>query len=508
MLRLFTFTLLLQAVLSSAPIHAEDARRIESETADDWSTIFRIDLQEVRRIILESHPGPVDKLNPSFRDWLDKGFEQQIALADTVDTADKYLYAMLMYVGGFRDGHLNIRFHVDRPAPRWPGFFATWRNDGLLVHTVDPDIAAELAAGDRLESCDGKEPKQLMMQRVFDFQFDPALPAHWMPAAALTFVDLGNPFARPPKDCVFKRDERRIAVELEWQEFSWADRRDDYDAAKGRLRPELGLYEPETGVYWLQAPTFAPDKSQTAAYHSAFLKLREARATAELIVFDLRGNDGGSSMWGELFAESLWNSHEQDEQEDDSYVEWRVSEGNVEYWEKVPAFIRDQFGESHEAYHWSRHVLANLAQSLEDGEALWLETPIDDESGADETADSDARHSSTPAYKGPIAVLTDTTCGSACLDAMSLLAGKPGVVHVGSVTSADTQYMESRAEKLSSGFATLVIPIKVYRGRQRPDGGYYTPEYEFDGLYWTDEAVRAWVLSLWHDGHLGAIIAP
>ena len=500
MLRLLTFTLLLQAVLSSSPIHAEDARRVESETADDWSTIFRNDLQEVRRIILESHPGPVDKLNPSFQDWLDKGFEQQIGLADTVDTADKYLYAMLKYVGGFRDGHLNIRFHVDRPAPRWPGFFATWRNDGLVVHNVHPGIVAELAAGDHLESCDGKDPKQLMMERVFDFQFDPALPAHWMPAAALTFVDLGNPFVSAPKNCIFKRDERRIEVELEWQEFSWSDHKNDYNAAKGRLRPELGLYEPETGVYWLQAPTFGPDESQVASYHEAFQTLREKRSDAELVVFDLRGNDGGSSMWGELFAEALWESQKDDEQEDDSYVEWRVSEGNVKYWQKVPAFVRDQFGESHEAYHWSKHVLSHLTRALKDGEALWLETPIDDASGADETADSDARPSSTPTYQGPVAVLTDTTCGSACLDAVSLMTGMPGVIHVGTVTSADTQYMESRAEELSSGHATLVIPIKVYRGRERPEGGYYTPEFEFDGLHWTDEAIRTWVLSLWREG--------
>ena len=41
----------------------------------------------------------------------------------------------------------------------------------------------------------------------------------------------------------------------------------------------------------------------------------------------------------------------------------------------------------------------------------------------------------------------------------------------GSVTSADTQYMEARPVALPSNLATLVIPIKVYRGRVRPDGG-------------------------------------
>jgi hypothetical protein len=87
---------------------------------------------------------------------------------------------------------------------------------------------------------------------------------------------------------------------------------------------------------------------------------------------------------------------------------------------------------------------------------------------------------------------------------MSLLANVPGVIHVGSVTSADTQYMEARSAALPSGIATMVIPIKVYRGRARPDGGYFRPAFRFDGLHWTDEALRIWVLSLWREGALQA----
>ena len=94
-------------------------------------------------------------------------------------------------------------------------------------------------------------------------------------------------------------------------------------------------------------------------------------------------------------------------------------------------------------------------------------------------------------------MLTDTTCGSACLDAMSLLTEVPEVVHVGNVTSADTQYMEARPEQLPSGLATLVIPIKVYRG-------YFTPAFRFEDLHWTDKALRTWILSMWRAGALEA----
>jgi hypothetical protein len=484
---------------------AANAQSAGNKDSTDWATTFQDDMQAARRIILESHPGPVDVLNAGFADWLDTGFEQQMALAESIDTAAEYVYAMQRFIGGFRDGHLNIRFDVDREPARWPGFFMTWRNGTAVVHTVDPAVVADLSEGDRLRTCDGQSAEQLIRQRVFEFRFDPALPANWVPAAARAFVDLGNPFVPTPQRCDFVRGDREITLDLEWRDFSWGDRREEYDAARGRTRPEVGLYVLDTGVYWLQASTFGPNEAQRRKYDDAFRQLRSARADAKLVVLDLRGNDGGSSMWADLFAESLWDTLPDDDAESAGYVEWRISEGNIAYWETVPSMLREQFGDSHSAVGWANHVLRHLAASLKEGQNLWRETPVDDEQDSEDASTARNPTAVTPTYGGTVAVLTDTTCGSACLDAMSLLTAVPTVVHVGGVTTADTQYMEARAVQLPSGFATLVIPIKVYRGRIRPEGGYFTPAIRFEGLHWSDDELRAWVLSLWRDGALGNV---
>ncbi len=502
MFRFLIAIMLMLAIYCAEPVSAADDHSATEKKSTDWTTTFRDDLRAARRIILENHPGPVDDLNPGFGEWLDAGFEQQMALVESIDTADEYVYAMMKFVGGFRDGHLSIRFDAERGPARWPGFFATWRNDIVVVHTIDPALVPELAEGDRLQSCDGQSAEILIRQRVFDFQYDPALPANWVPAAARAFVDLGNPFVGVPKQCVFVRENREFELDLEWREISWDDRRDDYSAARGRTRPEVGLYLPEPGVYWLQASTFGPNEAQVTRYKDAFRQLHQARTAAKLVVLDLRGNDGGSSVWAELFAEALWDESPDDGEKDSEYVEWRVSEGNIAYWETVPSIIRKQFGDSHSAVGWSKHVLRNLTASLKDSHDLWRETPVDDDQGSKDVATAKDSNSATPRYGGTVAVLTDTTCGSACLDAMSLLTEIPEVVHVGSVTAADTQYMEARPAPLPSGLATLVIPIKVYRARIRPDGGYFTPAFRFEGLHWTDEALRTWVLSLWREGAL------
>ena len=504
MFRFLTAIMLMLVIAGTEPVSAADEQPADKKESTDWSTTFRDDLQAARHIILESHPGPVDALNPRFGDWLDAGFEQQIALTESIDSADAYVYAMLKFVGGFRDGHLGVRFDVDQGPPRWPGFFATWRNNTVVIHTVDPALVSELAEGDRLRSCDGQTAEILVRQRVFDFQYDPALPANWVPAAARAFVDLGNPFADVPKRCIFVRGNQEITLDLEWREFSWDDRRVDYSAARGRTRPEVGLHEPEPGVYWLQASTFGPNEAQIAKYEDAFRQLREARTTAKLIVLDLRGNDGGSSMWGGLFAAALWDELPGEDEDDSKYVEWRVSEANIAYWETVPSILRKQFGDSHSSIGWSNHVLRNLSASLKDGQDLWRETSVDDEEDPEDATTAEKSDPAAPRYQGTVVALTDTTCGSACLDAMSLLTERPEVVHVGSVTTADTEYMEARSAPLPSGRATLVIPIKVYRGRVRPDGGYFTPAFRFEGLHWTDAALRTWILSLWRDGTLEA----
>ena len=502
MFRCLIVIILMLAITGTTAISTANGQTAARDGSTDWAATFRDDLQAARRVILENHPGPVDTVNPGFVDWLDTGYKQQMALAESISTADEYVYAMRKFIAGFRDGHLNIRFDIDRGPPRWAGFFTTWRNGMVVVHSVDPAVASELSVGDQLRSCDGHPAEQLITQRVFDFQYDPALPANWVPAAARAFVDLGNPFVGVPGRCVFVHDNQEIALDLEWREFSWDSVMDDYNAASGRTRPEIGLTEPETGVYWLQASTFGPNEAQVARYEDAFRQLREARATAKLVVLDLRGNNGGSSMWADLFAEALWDASPNDNEEGSEFVEWRVSEGNIAYWETVPSILRKQFGDSHSSIDWSNHILRNLAASLKEGQDLWRETPVDDNQERKDVSTAEKSSQATPKYTRTVVVLTDTSCASACLDAMSLLTDIPAVIHVGSVTAADTQYMEVRPAPLPSGHATLNIPIKVYRGRERPDGGYFTPEYPFNGLHWTDEAVRDWVLGLWRNGAL------
>jgi hypothetical protein len=101
----------------------------------------------------------------------------------------------------------------------------------------------------------------------------------------------------------------------------------------------------------------------------------------------------------------------------------------------------------------------------------------------------------TSPFPATVYVLTNGTCASACLDFADIALNMPGVVHIGAETGADGLLMEVRSMDLRSGRGSLSLPIKVVRGRARGNLESYTPDVSFDGP-WTDEAVRAWVLSL------------
>jgi hypothetical protein len=97
--------------------------------------------------------------------------------------------------------------------------------------------------------------------------------------------------------------------------------------------------------------------------------------------------------------------------------------------------------------------------------------------------------------RGPVYFVTDSGCGSACLDAADLWAAL-GAIQIGQQTSADTLYMDVRQDVLPSGVARLSVPMKVYRGRKRGSNVPLDPVHVFPGNLRDTAALEAWVATL------------
>ncbi|MCW5724606.1 MAG: hypothetical protein KIS81_06580 [Maricaulaceae bacterium] len=465
----------------------------------DWRATYLSDLDAIRDTILTHHPGPVDADNPAFAAWLEDGYLAARTRADAIDSQLAYFYGLSAFVDGFRDGHLGLSYGFENHYFAWPGFAAAWRGGAVTVLDSDPSFETAPPAGARLVSCDGRPAEDWIHARVFDFMMDPALPSDWYRAVPRAFLSRGNPLAPTPRECVFEHQGQSLTLALDWREtdgdtFMTVYRAGGFGAPGGAAITEFG-----EDRFWVSLPTFGPGGELAETMTAMWERMRdepESFRNADLVVFDLRGNGGGASMWGDRFETALFGNSRQPAPEG-VYVDWRATAGNRDHIAEIAdTFILEQFGEDSEAMRWARRVIDGLDGAIARGEPLWTQHP-------DPQAAGDESPSAAPeTIAARVAVLTDGSCASACLDFMDRLMARPGVVHLGAPTSADTQYMEVRTVTLPSGAARLTFAQKVYRGRARGAGVYYDPHIAFDGPLWTGDALRAWVTELRETGRL------
>ena len=170
-------------------------------------------------------------------------------------------------------------------------------------------------------------------------------------------------------------------------------------------------------------------------------------------------------------------------------VSWRASPGNLEAVRKIYA-ERSKGGHlSPELVTWYKDTIAGLTNSIAEHKELWVIKPG--------TIPQKDASTSEPVYHfaGPVYVLTDFACMSACLDAVDLWT-RLGAVPVGLETSADTLYMEVRKIDLPAGLGSVSMPMKVYWGRARGDNEPVVPRHRFNGDIADTAALDRWIATL------------
>ncbi len=463
----------------------------------DWTATLRGDAQAFHDRIAADHPGPYNRLDPGFTQRNDRAFAAVLARAAQVRDFSGYLWAMRGYVASFDDGHVQFAAMKDLPAPPalWPGFLtgidATGRQ---VVMTRAPDAPVPLGAG--LVSCDGVEADRLLATDVGAFYGRWTLASQRIRRAGLLFVDTGNPFINRPVRCRFAVEDKPVEVVLQWRPLDEAERlrRVDETAPSAHLDP--GARTLPDGTRWFALPSFDgdPEGDTAKALNPMIAAMRRDRTAllgAPRVVFDLRGNTGGSSDWSADMARALWGESAVKAADlGKPYVEWRASDDNIATIAKYKAEWEKSPNTSPDALRWARSSLAGLTAARDAGQPLWREP--DDPAEVKETSRPTSGRTTAPVY-----VLTDWSCASACLDAVDLWKALGGIV-VGRETSADTDYLEVGGGPLPSGLAMVGVPMKVWRGRPRGSNVPQAPRYRFGGAMSDTSALERWVASLPH----------
>ena len=205
------------------------------------------------------------------------------------------------------------------------------------------------------------------------------------------------------------------------------------------------------------------------------------------MVFNVRGNGGGNSEWGEEIVSAFWGdvwAKRAEALTGGNVVDWRASALNL-------ATLRDEKKQIEAAgldTGYTHRAIDAITTAIQDGNPL-----------ARVVEPSEAVSQTPP--PNPVTrrvyFLTDGSCGSARLDFADLMHRLPGVVQVGQPTGADTVYMDIARKELPSGLASLGWGMQVYRDRTRGNNVWYDPKIRWTGGPMNDDAaVVRWIKSL------------
>ena len=464
----------------------------------DWSQTAVDDLHFIRAILRENHPGPVDAENPRFLDWYRRGFEGALERARKTKDFAGYFFSVGYYMAGFHDGHLGalVERHIEdhlsekRLDRRWPGFVVGYENGSFVVTNVDPNLRGGPQSGDRLLACDGRAADDWAREIIGEYSGLWFLPGERSVLAPLLAIDEGNPFVRVPEQCTFQPASggRTYAARLHWMRTTGAE----LLAALPKTRsPQPGLRRAgaDRTAYWITIPSLAlGDPATGAALKTLTEEVRaaapEIRASRE-VVFDVRGNRGGSSEAGRALLAAIWgDSAVVSVQPLPAAIDWRLSSGNVRFLRDANLrSLRRQFGDDSPKAREYERMIVEMEGALARGDVFFREITHPPETVA-KTAPAGAR---------PI-LLTDNVCASACLDFADIVLRLPGAMHYGRETSADALYIDNRTISLPSGIGVLGFSMKVYRGRIRGDNETYRPANVWKGDIEDTAALEKWIL--------------
>ncbi|GAA4022264.1 S41 family peptidase [Sphingomonas swuensis] len=469
----------------------------------DWSEALARDAQALHDDLAANHPGAVNSLDPGFNANNDRQLKLALERAKSARSYADYFFPLRIYVSSFDDGHLGFGALGNTPNDlRWPGFATRYDGRGrIVVGTSEPE--SPVPQGAELLSCDGMSASRYAEATLGTMWGRWSLEAQQQRMGAFLFIDESSNLIPKAKECTFAIAGQRKSIPLSWQPLALDRVGPLLNSLQGRRSRDFGERTLPGGIRWLAMPSFDGDPASAAAkaLPGMIARARSDRAAmlaAPAIVLDLRGNGGGSSDWSRQLAVALWGEGAEDSLPPGPTVEvdWRASPANLAEIANGYAERRGSEGFSAPVDNWYRSVIAGLGVAVARKQALWRH--VDFDASGPSAASSEGKRPTAPALARPVRpiyVLTDSSCASACLDALDRWTAL-GAIQIGRPTSADTLYMEIRDRTLPSRLTSISVPMKVYRGRKRGSNQPAMPVHRFDGDISDTAALETWVTSL------------
>lgn len=471
-----------------------------------WMQLANQDLDAIYSILHENHPGAIDTQNPVFKIQLDEGYHSAKKKIKNIQTFIDYQTIILNYMAGFKDGHLGVSFSLLERSQPYPGFIAHYQDNHFFVsESIKPNA---LPNGAELIACDGKRINDILLQDVFPMRTrNPALKSSWYTSTPYLLQGYLPSWKKPYTHCQIRVNGHESMVKLQYTMISEVALTEKISKVFFGDSVTFHVTRLPQNTIWIRLPRFFPKTDDELNGLRDIIRQSPQFKQAQYIVFDLRGNTGGDSSWGEQLLSNIYGQAYLDNivrtRDKNTQVLWRISKANLRYLEKSTL--------NHATEHQTESIYTKCMTSIYT--EMKLAFARHEKLMVEHCDLNNAKSSPSPQHTAALSntklvLLTDGFCGSACLDFMDTALKIPGSIHIGLPTNADTNYLDLAEAPLPSSIATLYYAMKVYRHRSRGNNVAYDPSIKFDTTSLNEKAIQQWVLNKVIDNNNPPSITP
>ena len=469
------------------------AARAADAAPNPWRQMLRQDLAFAHETLLSRYIYARTPGGPAWDKLLADADSQAAADVDKVGDIADYQAVMRRYLGNFGDAHLGVRLNVEPARLAWPRFLVRYRSGAyVVVESATPTVKT----GAAITACDGKPIADLVTQVAPQLGraagAEKGLETTRDAIAHSLFVDARNPLYARPATC--RIDGKDVAL-------NWTPIGADQLAVKNA--PHDLMRDPVTAISSfgkngarVRMATFGPGTLEEAQQFHAIIDAAPTLRDKAFVVFDVRGNPGGSYNWFTGFLEAFYGPAYADH-----YATARL---------KIrPVFVDQPGGQlagKPGAAAPPPRERADPFNTPPDRAMDGLLTGFEARPAAHGTTVYAAKMGSLPAaalapappspVHARVYVLTDYACASACIAFVDELKRFPGVLQVGRETAVDSRSGTPLTYPLPSGNGELTVPSLVREDRERGDNIPQKPDIAYDGDIADTAAVLAWIQTL------------
>lgn len=248
-------------------------------------------------------------------------------------------------------------------------------------------------------------------------------------------------------------------------------------------------------IAWVTIPNLCPSKEEQPQLE-ALIEHLPALQTKKSIVFDLRGNNGGSTLWSTRILDALFDKEYVYQKcfhiHSNSYEDFRVSKSNLEYWKHLTPWFEQNFKNNSSEYQNWLALIAGMQKAYDEQKIFYS---VQQQNSNKNLIDSKKTINNPCLAK--IIIIIDAGCFSSCLSFIyDLEIITQNTIKIGQKTSTNTAYMEIREDILPSGIH-FRYPTAIGRN-SKPFLHCYVPDIEYpqnctnqnDQQSWLEKTIR------------------